>query len=86
MKYKSLFFSPRRFANEGTYIYGTAKEVKQFEETITGWENIGWWDEKNHRNEHTAQQRCEKDAKRDIRNTPQSEICCISSGHISEMI
>lgn len=85
-KYSSLFFAPRKFANEGTYIYGTSVEIEKFSGTITRWENIGWWCEKQHRSERTARERCERDARKDRNSTPSHEICCIGSAHVAEML
>jgi len=87
LTHKSAWYSPRNFANEGTYIYGTAKEVDEFfENYVVGDANCGWGCTMNHKSEENAISRCEKEARQDRnRHKNCAEISSIAVASVAEM-
>lgn len=86
MKYRSAWYSPRNFANEGSYIFGTIEEMSAFfHRYISGDSDSGWSLIKHHRTLKGAADRCERDARRDIKTyRRQSTITSINFGRVEE--
>ncbi len=88
LTHKSAWYSPRGFANEGTYIYGTKEEVDNFfDEHVAGDANCGWGCTMKHKSERTAIERCEREARQDInRHRRCAEIAAIGVASVEEMV
>ncbi len=80
--YQVVWFSPRGFSNEGSYIYGTAEEIDAIE--CDPYQSV-MTIMSNHRTLVAAEVAAEKRAKRDIRSTPSHEICNINHGSHAEL-
>lgn len=83
MKFQSAWISPRGFANEGTYIYGTKEEVSAVVDQ-SDISNVRY-NISDHKRLDAAQAKAEKGARTDIKNTPSHEICAIGVCHATEM-
>ena len=87
-KFQSVFYSPRGFANEGTYIYGTREEVKEFfdRRNIGTDYDAGWYDVRYHRRIDTARNRAETETRQARRMYQRnSELCNICAHHVSDI-
>ena len=77
-KFAVVWFSPRGFANEGSYFYGTEAEMEQLHESYdpcqSRYSYIG-----GNRTLDAAQANAERLARRDRRETPRGELCHISA-------
>jgi len=87
-QYSVLWFSPRGFANEGTYYYGLTSRIEKFLETCDSDNvNIKWhWDKRNFRSLATAEKAARILCNRDHRDTPAHEICCIGYASVEEWL
>lgn len=66
LNYRSAWYSPRGFANEGTYLFGTDEEMTEFfDDVVVSDENCVWSHMKNHKSAETARNFCERYAKRE---------------------
>ncbi|MCL2076659.1 MAG: hypothetical protein FWH15_09560 [Betaproteobacteria bacterium] len=84
--YSVLWFSPRRFANECTYIYGLTAHIEKFCE-LTANENNHWhWDKRNFTTMATAEKAARRLCNRDHRESPPYELCHINYECVEELL
>ena len=87
LTHASAWYSPRGFCNEGTYLFGTGKEIKGFFDKISGDCESGWGCQMNHRSFEAARKRCEKQAAKDIRSHhANNELGNIGFCNVAEML
>jgi hypothetical protein len=86
--FRSAWYSPRGFSNEGTYIYGTIEEMSAFfEGTVSIITNSVYSAVKHHKTLENARLRCERAARRDIVNCKDcGEISAISAANVENMM
>lgn len=77
-KFAVVWFSPRGFANEGSYYYGTEAEMEELHESYDPYQ-ARYSYISGHRTLAAAEAKAEKLAKRDRRETPKHELCHISA-------
>jgi hypothetical protein len=78
IKYSVVWFSPRGFANEGGYYYGTEAEAEKLHADYDQY-RAKYSFVSDHRTLDAAKAKAEKLAKRDRRATPSHEICNIDA-------
>ena len=81
-KYSVVWFSPRGFANEGTYYYGTEAEAAKLHEDYDQYQAKYSWIS-DHKSLSKAREVAEKKARSARRETPSHEICNIDAAPFS---
>ncbi|MGB3222494.1 MAG: hypothetical protein WBB23_06815 [Desulforhopalus sp.] len=86
LSYRSAWYSPRGFANEGCYIYGANEDMsKFFEERVSGDDCCAWGVVKHHKTLDNAKARCEREARQDTkRHIANCEIASIGAVNVAE--
>ncbi len=85
--HRSAWYSPRGFANDGYYVYGTTKEMDNFfEEEVISNENCDWDCLQSHHSEELALARCERDMCKDERRYKRcAEVSYIYAIYVQEL-
>lgn len=74
--YEVCWISPRGFANEGDYVYGTTEQLA--DEIDNGLADNGkWFDVSRHRSKEAAIRSAAKNARRVRRESPAHELCAV---------
>jgi len=84
-KFAVVWFSPRGFANEGSYFYGTEAEMEKLHESYDQYQSRYSYIS-GHRTFDAAQSKAEKLARRDHRDSPKHEVCHISAAPFSDYL
>lgn len=87
LTHASAWYSPRGFHNEGTYLFGTTKEIKEFFDKISGDYESDWGCQMSHYSLEAAKTRCESRAAKDIRcHRANNELGNIGFCNVAEML
>ena len=84
-KFAVVWFSPRGFANEGSYFYGTETEMEQLHEAYDPTAS-GYSYQSGHLTLAAAEAKAVKLARRACSETPSHELCCIKAAPFSDYL